>query len=616
MRTHLRSLSHILASSSTLFVQAQTGPGGVGNSANNVLWLRADMGVTTVGPAVTNWADQSGNGNNATSPSVAARPSHVASSLNGYPILTFDGVDDEMRIPDAASLDLNQWHMFVVGAETNPGSNNSWFTKGTSTQPNYGLWSPANGALIMPIYDILNNLNAPSAPAGTTDANFNVIEYSNRVLFILFPSRTLYKNATSVYTDASLLQLPANNGNQLYIGDTQDNTGWNLDGSIAEMIFYNGPLNAAQRIIVDNYLAAKYGRTLTSSDIYVQDNPANGNYDHDVAGIGRVNASNIHNDSRGSGIVQINAPSGLGNNEFLFWGHDNQPLDAWGVTDFPPSVQGRLARVWRPTEANSAGTAVDVGSVNMTWDLTGLGSVTAADLRLLVDSDNDGVFADETPIGPPTWVGGNLYRFTNLTALANNLRFTLATIDPVNTPLPIELVSFTAEAIGSDAVELEWTTASEHDNDHFTIERSSGTGDWIPVLQVDAVGTSTATNTYTAVDDRITHELVYYRLRQTDLDGTSTVSEVVAVRMPLPAVQPIVYPNPIDGPIVFVLPDGPESAMNFSLIDASGRVLPLNAQMLAPGRYLLDPGTLAPGAYVLRAQRPLSDEFYSVRILR
>ena len=75
MRTHLRSLSQILASSSTLFVHAQTGPGGVGNSANNVLWLRADMGVTTVGPAVTNWADQSGNGNNATSPSVAAAAS-------------------------------------------------------------------------------------------------------------------------------------------------------------------------------------------------------------------------------------------------------------------------------------------------------------------------------------------------------------------------------------------------------------------------------------------------------------------------------------------------------------------------------------------------------------
>lgn len=596
---------------------AQTGPGGVGTAANNVLWLRGDRGVTTAGSAVTNWADQSGNANHATSPLVTSRPMQVPSTLNGYPVITFDGIDDELRIPDAASLDLTQWHMFFVGAETNPGSNNAWFSKGSSTQPNYGMWSPINGALMLPVYDILGIFNAPSAPAGTTNTSYNVVEYSNRVLFIFFPYRTLYKNAVSVYTDGGFLQLPATNGSQLFIGDTQDNTGWNLDGSMAELILYNSQLNAAQRIIVDNYLSAKYGRMLGTSDLYVQDNPLNGDYDHDVAGIGRVNSSNIHNDARGSGIVQINTPSGLGDNEFLFWGHDNGALGSWGVADIPPTVQARIERVWRVSEVNASGAAVDVGSVNMTWDLSGLGPITTTDLRLLVDTDNDGIFADETPIGPPTNPGGNLYRFTGVTALVNNRRFTIASINVNDTPLPVELLDFTAEALGPQAARLSWATASEHNNDHFTIERSTDGAEWMDIAEVDGAQHSLMELHYTYDDREAPGGQCYYRLRQTDLDGTSTWSDMVVVHFPaVQGAQPVVHPNPSDGPVIVILPDALDDALGFSLMDARGAVTAVAFQKVGPGRYRVDPGQVPSGTYVLLATRPDSEVAYSIRILR
>jgi hypothetical protein len=88
---------------------------------------------------------------------------------------------------------------------------------------------------------------------------------------------------------------------------------WN--GDIAEVIAYNQAVNSAQRIIVNNYLSAKYNLPLSANNVYTMDDPGSGNYDHEVAGIGRVDANNIHNDAQGSGIVRILNPSDLGNNE-------------------------------------------------------------------------------------------------------------------------------------------------------------------------------------------------------------------------------------------------------------------------------------------------------------
>jgi hypothetical protein len=62
-------------------------------------------------------------------------------------------------------------------------------------------------------------------------------------------------------------------------------------------------------------------------------------------------------------------------------------------------------------EVSPTNAPVDVGSVDMTFDLTGQGPVTATDLRLLVDVNNNGMFVDDPAIAGAIPVGGNLYRF-------------------------------------------------------------------------------------------------------------------------------------------------------------------------------------------------------------
>ncbi|MBX0292908.1 hypothetical protein K3G63_20870 [Hymenobacter sp. HSC-4F20] len=95
-------------------------------------------------------------------------------------------------------------------------------------------------------------------------------------------------------------------------------------------------------------------------------------------------------------------------------------------------------------------------------------------------------------------------------------------------PLPVQLVSFTARSQGS-GVQLNWTTATELHAASFTVERSADGTSFQPVTTLQAAGTSTTTRTYSATDAIPAVGTRYYRLRQTDLDGTVAFSQVVPV---------------------------------------------------------------------------------------
>jgi hypothetical protein len=323
---------------------------------------------------------------------------------------------------------------------------------------------------------------------------------------------------------------------------------------VGEMIVFTTALNDAQMIIVQNYLAGKFNITLSSNDYYTMDNAANGNFDYDVAGIGRVDASNIHNDSKGTGIVRMFNPSALGNNEFLFWGHDNATMLT--TTANVPTAAGvvqRLTRIWRLSKTGT------VGTVTVSFDLTGLGPVVPSDLRLLIDRDNDGLFSDETVgtggvINGAALISGSEYGFSGIT-FNNAERFTLATINNVATPLPVELLSFSATCAINHAVELNWSTASESNNAFFTLEKSTDAIHWNTVSTVEGAGNSNAFHAYTQTDVvDVSAELIYYRLVQNDFDSHATTSGIIAVECTTDE-EFTVYPNPSGGLINIMAKD-------------------------------------------------------------
>jgi hypothetical protein len=93
-------------------------------------------------------------------------------------------------------------------------------------------------------------------------------------------------------------------------------------------------------------------------------------------------------------------------------------------------------------------------------------------------------------------------------------------------PLPITLVAWDGQCEGKVVV-LKWTTASEQDNHYFTIEKSRDANDWSAIGTVPGAGNSSSMISYTFTDDGV-QGLAYYRLRQTDINGTTTVSNTIA----------------------------------------------------------------------------------------
>jgi hypothetical protein len=128
--------------------------------------------------------------------------------------------------------------------------------------------------------------------------------------------------------------------------------------------------------------------------------------------------------------------------------------------------------------------------------------------------------------------------------LANN--YHVASTDAVNSPLPIELVSFNA-SLKSDIVELDWTTASELNNDFFTIERLNEEDDMFDqIATIKGSGTINEARSYQAYDFVPNIGKNYYRLKQTDFDGQFSYSKIVMVDFIETGEIVNIYPNPVN----------------------------------------------------------------------
>lgn len=157
--------------------------------------------------------------------------------------------------------------------------------------------------------------------------------------------------------------------------------------------------------------------------------------------------------------------------------------------------------------------------------------------------------------------------------------------------LPITLVDFGAR-MQDDMVNIHWTTAMERNNDIFTVERSFDGNRFEGVLQVPSASNGDAVQHYEVNDAETFAGTAYYRLRQTDLDGTSTLSDVVAVTS-RGRRNTLIHPNPVEQDIITL--SGTLTNGMAAISDATGKVVYMGA---VDG--VLDVSRLPSGTYALR----------------
>lgn len=175
-------------------------------------------------------------------------------------------------------------------------------------------------------------------------------------------------------------------------------------------------------------------------------------------------------------------------------------------------------------------------------------------------------------------------------------------------PLPIELVAFEATAMHNN-VQLDWTTASEKDNDHFTIERSADAIAFMDILRLPAAGQSTTLQYYHGSDDAPLAGTAYYRLRQTDFDGNQSWSPMVAVHNDRPNTFTI-FPNPAQGDVLRFATD--ESGWTLQLYSTSGMLV--HTTLVQHNRIQLPP--LPSGIYEARLTHPRSATVRTARFVK
>jgi len=132
----------------------------------------------------------------------------------------------------------------------------------------------------------------------------------------------------------------------------------------------------------------------------------------------------------------------------------------------------------------------------------------------------------------------------------------------VSSPLPIQLLDFFVKK--NDAgILVGWITASEINNNYFTVQRSSEGKNWGDIRVIKGAGNSNTPKNYAIVDGNPLSGINYYRLKQTDYDGTSTYSQSEAQLFSIAeqlTPKPIVYPTPThDRKIYFECSAAPET---------------------------------------------------------
>ncbi len=152
-------------------------------------------------------------------------------------------------------------------------------------------------------------------------------------------------------------------------------------------------------------------------------------------------------------------------------------------------------------------------------------------------------------------VAGNYWQnlgVVNLSTTQNLTGKSITTYIITTSPLPVKLLSFSAERTENDAV-LKWKTVSEKDNDHFDILHSLDGTTFESIGKVKGKGTTGTLQQYNFLHSSITKNKHYYQLKQIDFSGASTLSQVIMLTTEINNDPPFFFPNPFQDKLTIQL---------------------------------------------------------------
>ena len=432
-------------------------PGNV--STNLQLWMKANVGTALTGTDVDSWVDQSPNGFSAVSEG-STDAQLVTDGLNFNPVLRFAGTDF-LNLGNQPALDLQPLTdemTIITMVITNNASTGTVICKGNNNIRNYQVWF---GTTDRVLHHTLGRTGGAAANQGVRWGTIYALNEPKLTTGVVsdtgdpFTRLTPYMNGVLDPADFNVGVLSGDANVDVLIGARRNGSGntgsgYRFDGDIAEIIIYDRDLTAVELQKVESYLALKYGITLGSNDAF-WDSGSN-----TATPFGYAGTSNDYMDSSGNTIWNGATNAGFGYNVFGIARDDNSqlmqiqsksvniaPADVLTIrketgvfdsnlsylivgnnglaetiqtTTLPVRTLGMLNKIWTARESS-----VDVGTVELEFDMSASGIVNLDDLELYI-ADGTTFAAYENYQG--TNVGGVL-TFTGVN-LSDGQFFTLA----------------------------------------------------------------------------------------------------------------------------------------------------------------------------------------------
>lgn len=188
--------------------------------------------------------------------------------------------------------------------------------------------------------------------------------------------------------------------------------------------------------------------------------------------------------------------------------------------------------------------------------------------------------------------------------------------------LPVELVSFSANASESGDVQLAWQTASEINNAGFDVEQEIGSGLFERIDFVQGHGTTTEPQSYTYTVRGLDPGKYTFRLKQIDLDGGFAYSGQVEAIVEVPGlfILKAAYPNPFNPSTTVSFAVSEKQSVALRLYDATGRQVRVLFEGAPEANSLqsvrIDGTNLASGTYVVRLEAASFSESQEIVLVK
>lgn len=516
------------------------------------------------------------------------KPADLPTDNNGdYPFANFlsaivSAKAKSIEIEAGANVNGNNYEITIYG------DGNAWLNNGT--------FIPGNGTVIFANGEISKSVNL----SGNTQFNnltisdkTNIVPLINTAISI---KGNLICNGNFVSTNENSLIINGAGADQTISGyGTME-----LSNFVMNNTFANGKLTLEMPVSISKTLTLMNNHIFTDPTNYIEIqslasvSPEGGSATSYVDGPIRKIGNTafvfpVGNNSQYA-PVSISAADGGGSDSDYFTAYylNESPSGVYDSTQVEaPIVRVSAMEYWMLDRSGDNNVFVTLG-----WNARSGGVTSLDDLRI---AHWDG--EQWTDAGKSATTGN-----ANIGTITSGLMtsfspFTLATVKKswsVN-PLPIELISFDAKLVNGQTL-LNWITATEINNDSFTIERTSDGANFEFIGTVNGAGNSNQMLNYSLIDAKPLIGTSFYRLKQTDFNGAFTYSDLVSINNDAELSTEVkIYPNPSQGKFTIV---SNEDCLSIQICDIFGAKL--MEQKPASRQIMIDASNLPNGTYFVK----------------